>query len=100
MTAASKFSRLAVGDRRTRPAIQTYSAPKYLVQDDRMSEELPFGSRGGFVIHLEKEHRQRLQLLGGEGAQVVCPAQHEQGGEEKEAGERLDRAPDEAKDRR
>ena len=51
MTAASKISRLSIGDARIRPAIQTYRAPKYLVQDDRMSEELPFGSRGGVVIH-------------------------------------------------
>ena len=47
MSAANKISHLVVGDSRIRPAIQTYSAPKYLVQDDRMDEELPFGSRGG-----------------------------------------------------
>ena len=66
MSAASRISRLAVGDSRIRPAIQTYSAPKYLVQNDRMSEQLPFGSRGGLVIHhyfpLDGEYVVKIRL--------------------------------------
>jgi mono/diheme cytochrome c family protein len=50
MNAARRISRLAVGDPDMKPALQTYSAPKYLVQDDRMDEQLPFGSRGGIAI--------------------------------------------------
>ncbi|MCZ6489178.1 MAG: DUF1592 domain-containing protein, partial [Acidobacteria bacterium] len=50
MAASRKISRLAVGDIATRPVFETYDIPKYLLQEDRMSEELPFGSRGGTVI--------------------------------------------------
>jgi mono/diheme cytochrome c family protein len=50
MSAARKISRLAVGDPSVRPAIETYTAPKYFVQNDRMDERLPFGSRGGIAI--------------------------------------------------
>ncbi|MGE3511549.1 MAG: DUF1587 domain-containing protein, partial [Vicinamibacterales bacterium] len=50
MSAARRISRLAVGDADMKPAVQTYSAPKYLVQDDRVDENLPFGSRGGIAI--------------------------------------------------
>ena len=50
MAAASKISRLAIGDPAVLPSIQTYDASKLLVQNDRMSEELPFGSRGGMVV--------------------------------------------------
>jgi mono/diheme cytochrome c family protein len=66
MSAANKISHLVVGDSRIRPSIQTYSAPKYLVQDDRMNEELPFGSRGGIVIHhyfpLDAEYSVKVKL--------------------------------------
>jgi hypothetical protein len=55
MLAAAKVSRLAIGDPTTRPAADTYQLSKMtrqdLTQDDRMSEELPFGSRGGVAIH-------------------------------------------------
>ena len=47
MIAAGKISRLAVGDAAIRPAVQTYTVPQTLLQHDRMSEELPFGTRGG-----------------------------------------------------
>src|SRR5205085_607024 len=50
MNAARRISRMAVGDPAMRPSIQTYNAPKYLVQDDRIDERLPFGSRGGIAI--------------------------------------------------
>lgn len=50
MAAASKISRLAIGDPALRPSVQTYKVSKLLFQDDRMSEQLPFGSRGGIAI--------------------------------------------------
>ena len=50
LSAATKISRLAVGDAAQRPVIQTYSVRPTLVQDDRMSDALPFGTRGGIAI--------------------------------------------------
>jgi hypothetical protein len=54
MLAAAKITRLAIGDPKTRPAAETYQLSKMtrqdLTQDDRMSEDLPFGSRGGVAI--------------------------------------------------
>ena len=50
MSAATKISRRAIGDLAQRPAIHTYSVRPTLVQDDRMSDALPFGTRGGIAI--------------------------------------------------
>ncbi len=50
MSAADKISRLAVGDPSLHSVVETYSLPKGLVQEDRMSDDLPFGSRGGIAI--------------------------------------------------
>ena len=50
MSAASKVSRLAIGDLDLRPSSQTYKVPKLLLQQDRMGEDLPFGSRGGISV--------------------------------------------------
>ena len=50
LSAALKISRLAVGDPNIRPATDTFEVNKYLKQDDRVSDELPFGSRGGTAI--------------------------------------------------
>ena len=49
MAAAGKISRLAVGDPDVLPVFETYTVPKYFVQDDRMNEDLPLGSRGGIA---------------------------------------------------
>jgi hypothetical protein len=50
LSAANKITRLAVGD----PALQlgsaTYEVSEYLLQADRMSDDLPFGSRGGTSV--------------------------------------------------
>ena len=49
--AATKISRRAVGDPAIRPAIATYQIPYLsMLQEDRMSEDLPFGSRGGLAV--------------------------------------------------
>ena len=52
LSAANRVSRLAVGDSTIGPgfAAATYDTPRLLYQDDRMSEALPFGSRGGMAI--------------------------------------------------
>src|SRR5579872_3546111 len=49
MAAARKISRLAVGDPSIVPVYETYSIPSTLGQDQRMGEDLPFGSRGGIA---------------------------------------------------
>jgi hypothetical protein len=50
LSAARKVSRLAIGRAATPPEIQTYTMPTLLFQEDRMSDDLPFGSRGGVAI--------------------------------------------------
>ena len=51
VSAAHKISRLALGIAPSGPTIDTYSIPITTPQDDQMSEDLPFGSRGGIAIH-------------------------------------------------
>src|SRR5262249_39655197 len=66
ISAASKISDLAVGAVTGRPGFQTYSVPKFLLQEDRMGEDLPFGSRGGIGIRqyfpLDGEYVVRIRL--------------------------------------
>jgi len=50
LAAASRISRMAVGDTTLPESFQTYAVPRGLVQQDRMSERMPFGSRGGFQV--------------------------------------------------
>ncbi len=50
LAAARKISRVAVGDPGIRPATESFTVNKYVQQDDRMSEDLPFGSRGGLAV--------------------------------------------------
>jgi hypothetical protein len=51
LSAARTVSRLAVGDPTIFPVFAIYEAPKSLVQEERISDDLPFGSRGGLAIH-------------------------------------------------
>jgi hypothetical protein len=51
VSAANKISRLAVGDTHASPSFDTYDIPKMMVQEDRASEDLPFGTRGGTAVH-------------------------------------------------
>ena len=46
----ANISRKAVGDPTLRPVIDSYKISKALVQDDRVGDDLPFGSRGGALI--------------------------------------------------
>jgi hypothetical protein len=49
MSASEQISRLAVG-RRMRPVVETYNVPRMLDQNERLSDDLPFGSRGGAAV--------------------------------------------------
>ena len=66
MSAARKISRLAVGDPSIEADVVRYPLSSLLVQDDRMSEDLPFGSRGGAAIRhhfpLDGEYVVRIEL--------------------------------------
>ncbi|MCZ6488977.1 MAG: DUF1592 domain-containing protein [Acidobacteria bacterium] len=50
MSAATKLSRFAIGDTAIGPASETYEVSPRLEQRERVSEALPFGSRGGVAI--------------------------------------------------
>jgi hypothetical protein len=50
MTAASTISRLAIGDATISAVEDTIRIPTATVQDERASDDLPFGSRGGVSI--------------------------------------------------
>ena len=68
LVAANRISRLAVGDTTIGPgyAATTYSSPRLQYQDDRTSEDLPFGSRGGMAIRhyfpLDGEYEVKIDL--------------------------------------
>src|SRR5262249_13668165 len=50
MSAAGTISQLAIGDTGIRPILQAYPIPYTKWQDERASEDLPFGSRGGLAV--------------------------------------------------
>ena len=66
VSAAHKIAELAVGATPRGASINTYEVPLNLIQDDRLSEELPFGSRGGTAIEhmfpVDGEYRIKLNL--------------------------------------
>ena len=72
LSAARKIVRRALGDPEGGPTTETYGVPKMRFQDHRMSEDLPFGSRGGVAFRhhfpLDGEYdvkvRLRRQLYG------------------------------------
>ncbi len=51
LTAARRISQLAIGDPAVVSRAQSYPVPNLEVQDDRTSDDLPFGSRGGLSVH-------------------------------------------------
>ena len=51
LAAGRRISQLAVGDLGLRPAGETYPVHGALDQDGTVSDELPFGSRGGAAVH-------------------------------------------------
>ena len=50
LSVARQVTRLATGLPPTVPALSTYEIPLHIVQDDRQSDDLPFGSRGGLAV--------------------------------------------------
>ena len=50
MSAARQISRLAIGNSDVAPVVESYNVAKYYQQEDRMNEDLPFGSRGGIAV--------------------------------------------------
>jgi mono/diheme cytochrome c family protein len=68
ISAARAISRLAVEDPSIAPDVARYNMSALDVQDDRMSEDLPFGSRGGTAVRhyfpLDAEYVVSLRLGG------------------------------------
>lgn len=66
ISAAHKIAELAVGATPRGAAIKTYEVPLNLIQDDRLNEDLPFGSRGGSAIEhffpVDGEYRITINL--------------------------------------
>ena len=69
MSAARRIARVAVGDPSIEADAVRYPLSSLLVQDDRMSEDLPFGSRGGAAVRhhfpLDGEYLVRIGLQNG-----------------------------------
>ena len=67
LSAAGKISRLAVGDPTIKADIATYSVSPFVVQGERMNEDLPFGSRGGLAVKhnfpLDGEYKIKVRLM-------------------------------------
>ena len=65
--ASRKISLLALGDPAISPGVAKYDVPTRLIQEDRMSEDLPFGSRGGMAIRhhfpMDGEYVIKISLL-------------------------------------
>jgi len=53
LSVARQVTRLAVGLPPANPSSDTFEIPLHVLQEDRQSEDLPFGSRGGMAIHYE-----------------------------------------------
>ena len=68
LLAAAKISRQAVGDETLRPTTSSYRTSPLLAQDGRVSDDLPFGSRGGLAVRhhfpLDGEYVVRVSLRG------------------------------------
>ena len=74
MSAARTISRLAVGNLNISPEVDVYTVSEYLLQDQRMSEDLPFGSKGGVAVRhhfpLDGEYVIKVRLQREESLQV------------------------------
>jgi uncharacterized protein DUF1592/uncharacterized protein DUF1588/uncharacterized protein DUF1585/uncharacterized protein DUF1587/uncharacterized protein DUF1595 len=53
LSVARQVTRLATGLPPAAPGIATFEIPLHVIQDDRQSDDLPFGSRGGLAIHYD-----------------------------------------------
>ena len=50
LSVARQVTRLATGLPPTNPRIETFEIPLHVIQEDRQSEDLPLGSRGGIAV--------------------------------------------------
>ena len=51
MSVARQVTRLAIGLPPANPGLERFEIPLHVLQNDRQSEDLPLGSRGGIAIH-------------------------------------------------
>jgi mono/diheme cytochrome c family protein len=67
MAVARRISTQAVGDADVKTYTATYDVPRRLTQEDRMSEDLPFGSRGGLAARhtfpVDGEYAIKVRLM-------------------------------------
>ena len=78
MSVARQVTRLATGLPPVSPMIDTYEVPLHVLQEDRQSEDLPFGSRGGIAVnhdfsvsgeytirvHLQRQYQDYIKGMG------------------------------------
>jgi hypothetical protein len=68
LLAARRIARTAVGAASTSPVVETFNVSRLLTQDDRIAEDLPFGSRGGLAFRyqfpFDAEYVMRIRLQG------------------------------------
>lgn len=50
LAAARKIRHQVLGDPDMQPEVIPYTVPRHMIQDDMLSDDLPFGSRGGIAI--------------------------------------------------
>ena len=66
LSAATKVSRLAIGNPAIRSVMQVYRASEFAYQDVRMGDDMPFGTRGGLAVRhafpLDGEYAFTLRL--------------------------------------
>jgi uncharacterized protein DUF1592/uncharacterized protein DUF1588/uncharacterized protein DUF1585/uncharacterized protein DUF1587/uncharacterized protein DUF1595/cytochrome c len=53
LSVARQVTRLATGLPPRAPTLETFEIPLHVMQDDRQSDDLPFGSRGGLAIRYD-----------------------------------------------
>ena len=53
LSVARQVTRLATGLPPTAPSVETFEVPLHVVQDQRQSEDLPSGSRGGIAVRYD-----------------------------------------------
>jgi hypothetical protein len=65
LSAARTISRLAAGDPTINPVADVFKVPTALVQDDQITDDLPFGSHGGTAIryHFRLDGEYQIKVL-------------------------------------
>src|SRR6185503_10678729 len=65
LSAARASSRLAVGDPTINPVADVFKIPTAMIQDERISDDLPFGSQGGTAIryHFPLDGEYQIKVL-------------------------------------